>query len=195
MRLKNRIATIKTPEHFNTEVSQARKYLYKSQHFKVNTTNRQQTIIRNVKAYLLYVTKANVKGLHSEISQRVEQVSCTYNQKIVNMSDSYSDSIQDYNQNVNDTNTDSITDFNLINDTANFNNSTILNPEIGDSLRILQLNIEGISAPKCEVLENVLYEKKIDAVAFDTGRSSIGSERLHNDRCITPQAIRHSNIC
>lgn len=82
------------------------------------------------------------------------------------MSDSYSYSIRDYNQNVNDTNTDSITDFNLINDTANFNNSTILNPEIGDSLRILQLNIEGISAPKCEVLENVLYEKKIDVAAL-----------------------------
>lgn len=38
--------------------------------------------------------------------------------------------------------------------------------EIGDSLRILQLNIEGISASKCEVLENTLYEEKIDVAAL-----------------------------
>lgn len=79
------------------------------------------------------------------------------------MSDSYSDSIRDYNANVNDTNTDSI---NLINDTANFNSSTIVKPDIGDSLRIMQLNIEGISVPKCGVLENSLHEEKIDVVAL-----------------------------
>ncbi len=82
------------------------------------------------------------------------------------MGDSYRDSIQDYNRNVNDTNTDSITDFNWINDTANFNNSTILSPEIGDSIRIMQLNIEGISTPKCEFLENSLHDEKIDIVAL-----------------------------
>src|ERR1700744_1819987 len=81
------------------------------------------------------------------------------------MSDSYIDSIRDYNANVNDTNTDSITDFNLINETANFNISTIVNPDIGESLRIMHLNIEGISTSKCEFLENILYEEKIDIVA------------------------------
>lgn len=41
-----------------------------------------------------------------------------------------------------------------------------MKPEIGDMIRIMQLNIEGISKPKCEVLEKLLYEEIIDIVAI-----------------------------
>lgn len=82
------------------------------------------------------------------------------------MSDSYSDSIRDYNANVSDKNMDSITDINWINDTANFNHTTIVKPEIGDMIRVMQLNIEGISKPKCKVLAKLLYEETIDIVAI-----------------------------
>lgn len=88
------------------------------------------------------------------------------------MSDSYNDSIRDYSRNVNDSKTDTITDFNFINGTANFNNSSIVKPEIGDSLRIMQLNIEGISASKCEVLE-VLAALQETHLTLEGSRSAV----------------------
>lgn len=111
------------------------------------------------------------------------------------MSDSRRDSIQDHNRNVNDATIDSITDINWIDDTANFNNSKILRPDIGESIHIMQLNIEGISTSKCEFLENLLYEEKIDIVAHRPRRYKICSERLQYGQRNPQRKIWHCYLC
>ena len=59
---------------------------------------------------------------------------------------------------------DTIGDHNQINVSANFNESNSVNPNIGSVLRIMQLNIEGISKQKYEVLEKQLYDENIAAI-------------------------------
>lgn len=53
------------------------------------------------------------------------------------------------------------TDFSI--NTSSFsNNNSIISPEIGEGVNILQLNIEGISADKCEILAKLNSEECID---------------------------------
>ena len=52
------------------------------------------------------------------------------------------------------------------NSTANFDNDSTDNIEIGGVLRIYQLNIEGISERKCRVLESELHRENIDVAVI-----------------------------
>lgn len=77
---------------------------------------------------------------------------------------------------------DSINDFN-VNETANLNNSTIVNPDIGDSLRILQHNIERISKWKCEYLEKLLFSENIDVARIqepDSRRDALWGDGFYD---------------
>lgn len=46
------------------------------------------------------------------------------------------------------------------NTTVDFD-ATNMNPEIGGNLRILQLNIEGISARKCDCLAKIMFDETL----------------------------------
>lgn len=70
---------------------------------------------------------------------------------------------------MNITRTVSIDDSNIRNVTANFNASTIINPDIGGNINIMQLNVEGISKQKCEYMEKQFVDEDIDvAVVQET---------------------------
>lgn len=56
--------------------------------------------------------------------------------------------------------------FNENNETWNFNNNSIINPELGEGLNILQLNIEGISEQKCDYLTKLNSEERIDVAVI-----------------------------